>query len=225
MIRFCQTVRRISPSPRSRATAARPRICSTVILPTGSTTPIQFKPGCFCGCTPIWAARSKAGRGSSASPGTRSSLRPSFSSTSASTFSSPRRSMTYLSRALVRSVRSPWSMNTRTMASATLVASAGFTTTPVSRAKSWCPVMPPIIRRNQMPRSSAETVLHRDRLEADVVGVLQHRNDAAAVEADIELARQAVERALVEDVEMPFARVGRGCRSAPADRCPRSASP
>ncbi len=51
-------------------------------------------------------------------------------------------------------------------------------------------------------------VLHLDRLEADVVGVLEHGNDAAAVEADIELARQAVERALVEDVEMPFARVG-----------------
>src|SRR6516165_4692106 len=51
-------------------------------------------------------------------------------------------------------------------------------------------------------------VLHLDRLEADVVGILEHGNDAAAVEADIELARQAVERALVEDVEMPFARVG-----------------
>ena len=56
----------------------------------------------------------------------------------------------------------------------------------------------------------SETVLHRDCLEADVVGVLEHRNDAAAVEADIELARQAVERALVEDVEMPFAGVGAG---------------
>ena len=53
----------------------------------------------------------------------------------------------------------------------------------------------------------AEAVLHLDRLEADVVGVFQHRNEAAAVEADIELARQAVERALVENVEMPFARV------------------
>ena len=54
----------------------------------------------------------------------------------------------------------------------------------------------------------AEAVLHLDRLEADVVGVLQHRNDAAAVEADVELARQAVERAVVEDVEVPFARIG-----------------
>jgi len=50
--------------------------------------------------------------------------------------------------------------------------------------------------------------LHLDRLETDIVGILQHGNDAAAVEADIELARQAVERAFVEDVEMPFARVG-----------------
>ena len=53
-------------------------------------------------------------------------------------------------------------------------------------------------------------LLHLDRLEADVVGILKHGNDAAAVEADIELARQAVERAFVEDVEMPFARVGPG---------------
>ena len=52
----------------------------------------------------------------------------------------------------------------------------------------------------------AEPVLHLDRLEADVVGVLQHGDEAGAVEADIELARQAVERALVENVEVPFAR-------------------
>ena len=32
--------------------------------------------------------------------------------------------------------------------------------------------------------------------------------DAGAVEGDVELARQAVERAVVEDVEVPFARVG-----------------
>ena len=54
----------------------------------------------------------------------------------------------------------------------------------------------------------AEAVVHLDRLEADVVGVLQHRDRAAAVEGDVELARQAVERAVVEDVEVPLARVG-----------------
>ena len=58
-----------------------------------------------------------------------------------------------------------------------------------------------------MPGSTPKPVLHLDRLEADVVGILQHRDDAAAVEADIELARQAVERAIVQDVEVPFARV------------------
>ena len=56
-------------------------------------------------------------------------------------------------------------------------------------------------------RFDAEAVLHLDRLEADVVGVFQHRNAPGAVEADIEFARQAVERALVENVEVPFARV------------------
>ena len=61
--RFCQTVSRISPSPICCAMAARPRICAAVSLPTGSTTPIQCRPFCFCGCTPIWAARSNTGRG------------------------------------------------------------------------------------------------------------------------------------------------------------------
>ena len=70
--------------------------------------------------------------------------------------------------------------------------------------------MPPSARRNQTPGVDAEAVLHLDRLEADVVGVLQHRDEAGAVEGDVELARQAVERALVEDVEVPFARVGPG---------------
>ncbi len=105
--RFCQTVRRISPSPSARAMPARPRIWSGVSRPTGSTTPMKFRPSCFCACTPIWATRSTGGRGASASGGTRSRVRPSFSSLSATTLSMPRRSMTYLSRALLRLVRSP----------------------------------------------------------------------------------------------------------------------
>ena len=51
-----------------------------------------------------------------------------------------------------------------------------------------------------------EPVVHLHRLKGDVVGILQHRNRAGAVEGDVELARQAVERAVVENVEMPFAR-------------------
>jgi len=53
----------------------------------------------------------------------------------------------------------------------------------------------------------AEAVVHRDRLEADVVGVLEDRDAAGAVEGDVELARQAVQRTVVEDVEVPFARI------------------
>ena len=53
----------------------------------------------------------------------------------------------------------------------------------------------------------SEAVVHLHRLEADVVGILQHGNYARAVEADIELARQAVERAVVENMEVPFARI------------------
>ena len=58
-----------------------------------------------------------------------------------------------------------------------------------------------------MPGSAPKPSLHLDGLEADVVRVFQHRNAAGAVEGDVELARQAVERALVEDVEVPFARI------------------
>ena len=64
---------------------------------------------------------------------------------------SPMASSTYFIRALLRLVRSPWSMNTRTMASATLVASAGLTITPVSRAKSLWPVMPPSASGTRRP--------------------------------------------------------------------------
>jgi hypothetical protein len=98
-------------------------------------------------------------------------------------------------------------MKTRTTASATCVASAGFTITPVGCAKSLWPVMPPMASRNQIPGSTRRAVLHLDGGEADVVRILKHRDDAAAVEADVELARDAVERPVVEDVEMPLARM------------------
>ena len=68
--RFCQTVRRISPSPNSRAISASPRICATVIRPTGTTTPIQFSPSCFCamhadmgGAIEVGPRRDRAGHG------------------------------------------------------------------------------------------------------------------------------------------------------------------
>ena len=52
--------------------------------------------------------------------------------------------------------------------------------------------------------------VYLDRLETDVICVLQHRDEPRAVKTDIELARQAVERTVVEDVKMPFACVGTG---------------
>ena len=56
----------------------------------------------------------------------------------------------------------------------------------------------------------AKAVLYLDRLETDVIGILQHRDDAAAAESDIELARQSIKRAVVEDVEVPLARIRTG---------------
>jgi hypothetical protein len=46
---------------------------------------------------------------------------------------------------------------------------------------------------------------HGDRGETDIVGVLEHGHGAAAVEGDVELARQAVELAMIEDVIMELA--------------------
>ena len=70
--------------------------------------------------------------------------------------------------------------------------------------------MPPSSSRNRDSRLDVETIPNCDRLKPDVVGIFQHRNDAASIKADIELPRQAVKGAVVEDVEMPFARVGPG---------------
>ena len=122
----------------------------------------------------------------------------------------PMPSMTYFSRALSRLVRSPVSMNTRTMASATLVASAGLTMMPVSLAKSLWPVMPPIPEAKPDAGLDAETVLHLDRGKGDVVGVFEHRDLAGAVEGDVELARQSRQRAVVENVIVPFAGICAG---------------
>ena len=122
----------------------------------------------------------------------------------------PMPSSTYFSRALSRLVRSPRSMNTRTMASATLVASAGLTMMPVSLAKSLWPVMPPMPEPKPDAGLDAETVLHLDGGKRDVVGVFQHRDLAGAVEGDVELARQARQRAVVEDVIVPLAGIFAG---------------
>ncbi len=50
----------------------------------------------------------------------------------------------------------------------------------------------------------AKAVLHFDRGERDVVGVFQHRDLAGAVEGDVELARQPVQRTIVEDMVVPL---------------------
>src|SRR5207253_3276157 len=47
--------------------------------------------------------------------------------------------------------------------------------------------------------TKVHTFLRAHRAEADVVRILERRHAAAAVERDVELARQAVELAMVED--------------------------
>ena len=47
-------------------------------------------------------------------------------------------------------------------------------------------------------------------LKADVVGVFQRGNDTATIKGHVELARQAIKRAIIEDMVMPCPRVGAG---------------
>ena len=98
----------------------------------------------------------------------------------------------------------------RTMASDTLVASAGLTMMSPYLAKSLWPVMPPSPRRNQMPGSTPKPSFTSTAGKRDVVGVFQHRDLAGAVEGDVELARQPVQRAIIEDVIVPLAGIFAG---------------
>ena len=71
-------------------------------------------------------------------------------------------------------------------------------------------------------RFNAKSFTHLDGLKGDVVGFFQRGDAPSSVKRDIELARQAVERALVEDVIMPRLAHRAACRAVPADRCPPS---
>ena len=55
-----------------------------------------------------------------------------------------------------------------------------------------------------------KTVFHLDRGKGDIVGVLEHCDLAGAVEGDVEFARQSRQRAVVEDVIVPFAGIFAG---------------
>ena len=115
-------------------------------------------------------------------------------------------------------------MKTRTIASATGVASSACRMTPVSRAKSLVAgdaaerETETDARLDAAP-SITSTAWKPMSLVSSSVG-----DAAAAVERDVELARQAVERAIVEDVDGASAAHRGACRSAPADRCRRWAS-
>jgi hypothetical protein len=57
-------------------------------------------------------------------------------------------------------------------------------------------------------RRDAMLVVHDNGLKADVIGVFQRADQSRAIKGDVELARQSVQRAIVEDVMMHGARIG-----------------
>jgi hypothetical protein len=90
-------------------------------------------------------------------------------------------------------------MKTRTIASATSLVLPGSTTAPVSRARSLCP-------NNELePDAGLDSPIVFDLHgpKADVIGVFESWDRAAAVEGNVEFALQVVERALgVKDGEV-----------------------
>ena len=185
--------------------AASPRICATDMRPTGSTTPIQFRPCCFCAWMPMCAVRSNAAAARAApAPRDRTCGR-----------AFPRADDELLDADRVEHVFQP-----RLVA---IGAVAVLDENPHHRIGDLAGVLrldehAGIAGKVAMPGDAAQAQLepdagrearalvHLHRLKADVVGVFQHRDGAGAVEGDVEFARQAVKRAIVENVKMPFAR-------------------
>src|SRR5579883_1162076 len=206
--RFCQTVKRISPSPRSTAILARPRICWQLNLPSGSETPIQLRPSCFCRCTPMWAVRSKPGRGAKASAGTRIRDSPIFSSTSARNFSNPIDDVLHPRLEPVRAISGiDEDAHDRVRNSRCIT---GFDADAGVPGEILVTGNAADAETKPDTRFDTESILHFDGGKGDVVGILEHRNLARTVEGDIELARQTVKRTVVENVIVPFARVFAG---------------
>ena len=98
-------------------------------------------------------------------------------------------------------------MNTRTMASATSVASSGARQDAGVARDVFVPGYAAERETEVYTGLKAAPFGDANRLEADVVRFFQNRNGAAAVEGDVELAGQAVQRTVVEDVVMPLASV------------------
>ena len=133
---------------------------------------------------PIWAVRSNGGRGSKrARHGTVELAAELLLHQRRGISRRPCLSSTYFSRALVRSVRSPVSMNTRTTASATLRGVGGLHQHAGVAGETVMAGQAAEAEPEPDAGRKAEAVFHLDRLEADVVGVFQHRHDAGAVEA------------------------------------------
>src|SRR5689334_3851591 len=55
-------------------------------------------------------------------------------------------------------------------------------------------------------RLETKTLFYKHRLEPDVVGILQNRDRPRAIECNIEFARQTIQRAVIKNVKVPFAR-------------------
>ena len=174
--RFCQTVRRISPSPRSLRDLGEAAHLRGGQLADRQHDADPVQPGLLLRmhadmrrAVERRPRRDRLGRHARRACG-RASPRP-----AARNFSKPQASSTYFSRALLRLVRSPCSMKTRTMASATL-RRIGRLDDHAGVARE-IPVAGDAAEREAEPDAGldAEAVLHLDRLEADVVGVLQHR--------------------------------------------------
>ena len=195
------------PLPKRSAMSARPRICAAVEPPDRQhDADIVKARAASGGWTPIWPCFAPARAARTASSGRRAGVNPSSVLDRRHEFLDAPASSTYLSRALLRSVRSPCAMKTRTTATATGTHSCGRQQHAGVAGEIAVAGDAAELHAEIDARATPAPAADRDRGKADIVGVLQHADPAAAVEGDVELARQAVQLAVIEDVVMQRAR-------------------
>mmetsp|Transcript_9388 Transcript_9388/g.34972 ORF Transcript_9388/g.34972 Transcript_9388/m.34972 type:complete len:303 (+) Transcript_9388:1081-1989(+) len=95
-MKFCSTVRRSSPEPYISAKSAMSFMSSACSRPPGTHTPTQFKPSCFCLCTPRYERRAIEVSILSVSASSASSPLGMRHATSALNLSSPISSMSHI---------------------------------------------------------------------------------------------------------------------------------
>ena len=206
--RFCHTVSRISPSPISRAIVGKPaHLRDRQIVRPVRTTPIQCSPSCFCAWMPICAVRIERRTRRDRAGHRAVEFAAKLLLESTEEFLDAHR-VEHVFQPRLGAVGTVAVIDEHAHHCVRDLACVGGLHDDAGVAREIL-VAREAAKAEPEPDAGLkpETVFHLHRLESDIVGILQHRNRAGAVEGDVELARQAVERPVVENMEVPFARI------------------